>query len=86
MKARLSLLHKTEANWNKLPDFVPYSGEVIIFDPDSQYNYARLKIGDGNTKLQELPFIMTSAISEYNQAHNLVDIIDCGRITAYTNK
>ena len=58
MKARVSQLHKTEAEWNNLPDFIPMFGELIIFDPDKQYKYARTKVGDGKTKLRDLPFFI----------------------------
>lgn len=85
MKARLSLMHKTEANWNKLPDFIPYSGELIIFDADEQYNYVRLKLGDGKTKLKDLPFFIDAAIIAYIAKHHYDEIIDCGRITANKN-
>lgn len=69
MRARISQLHKTEEAWDNLPDFIPFSGEIIVFDPDSRYSYPRLKIGDGVTNLRSLPF--------FNET------IDAGRITEY---
>ena len=83
MKARLSLLHKTEAEWDALPTFTPFSGEVIIFSPDKDHNYARMKIGDGKTLLKELPFFIDSAVASYNDAHRLNEIIDGGRISSF---
>ena len=74
MKARLSLLHKTEAEWNRLSALVPYAGEVLVFDPDVLHNYARLKIGDGKTLLKDLPFFIDSIIDDHA-------IIDGGRIS-----
>jgi hypothetical protein len=85
MKARVSQLHKTEAGWNKLSGFVPAEGEFIIFDPDVRYKYARLKIGDGVTKLADLPFFIDSAIDQYTTKRRLNEIIDAGRITDYKN-
>lgn len=82
MKARISQLHKTEADWNKLPDFVPLSGELIVFDPDRQHRYTRLKIGDGVTKLQKLPFTADAAIEAFLDTH-FNKIVDAGRITDY---
>jgi hypothetical protein len=84
MKARISLLHKTEAEWNKLA-FIPEPGELVIYDPDDKIPYARLKIGNAeHTALADLPFIMESVavalIAEYQ--HN--NIADAGRITDYT--
>lgn len=80
MKARVSQLHKTEADWNKLPDFIPIEGEFIIFDPDEQHSYARLKVGDGRAKLKNLPFFVDSTIDRHFNG-----IIDAGRITEYKN-
>ena len=85
MRARVSQLHRTEAGWNKLPDFVPIQGEFIIFDPDKQHKYARLKIGDGTTKLTDLPFFIDSAIDDHITKRRLDEVIDAGRITEYQN-
>lgn len=82
MKARVSQLHKTEAEWNNLPDFIPMQGELIIFDPDRQHKYARLKIGDGTTKLGVLPFFIDSTVDDF-MLNNSAKIIDAGRVTDY---
>ena len=82
MKARVSQLHKTEAEWNNLPDFVPMQGEFIIFDPDKQHKYARLKIGDGITKLSTLPFFIDYTVDDFI-LNNSAKIIDAGRVTDY---
>ena len=77
MKARISQLYKTEAEWSKLPNFVPICGEFIVFAPDEQHPYARIKIGDGNTLLKKLPFFgdPESIAKHANQ------VVDAGRIT-----
>ena len=56
--ARIQHKHDTEAKWNEHPDFVPMIGELIVYDKDSVYNYARFKIGDGVTPLNSLPFTL----------------------------
>ena len=33
MKARISQLHRTEAEWQKLTSWIPEPGELIIYDP-----------------------------------------------------
>ena len=38
MKARISLLHKTESEWSELSFWIPEAGEVIVYDPDDSYN------------------------------------------------
>lgn len=54
--------HDTEANWNKAINFIPKAGELIIYDPDENYVYSRIKIGDGVTIVTNLPFIKAEAI------------------------
>jgi hypothetical protein len=55
LNTRIVHKHDVELNWN-LTDFVPKQGELIIYDADENYNYERLKIGDGKTAVVNLPF------------------------------
>lgn len=55
VKIRLVLKHDTAENWAKATNFVPKKGEVIIYD-DAAGEPARIKIGDGTTKVNDLPF------------------------------
>lgn len=55
VKIRLVLKHDTAENWAKATNFVPKKGEVIIYD-DAAGKPARIKIGDGTTKVNDLPF------------------------------
>ena len=80
MKARISQLYKTEAEWAKLPKFKPFPGEIIIFAPDDQHSYARMKIGDGNTLLINLPFF---GITELEDPRRANQVIDAGCIADY---
>lgn len=82
MKARVSQLCKTEAEWSRLSDFVPLKGEAIIFSPDKQYKYVRLKIGDGTTPLRNLPFFIDNTVDEFLTNH-FDKIIDAGRVSDY---
>ena len=52
------IVHKgdTEANWKKAKGFIPLAKEIIIYLPDTDHPYCRMKIGDGNTSVNELPF------------------------------
>jgi hypothetical protein len=83
MKARLSLLHKTEAEWEKT-NFKPEPGEVVVYDPDTSVKYARIKIGDAKrTPLNELPFIMEAVAEELLTDYLKAEELDAGRITSY---
>lgn len=54
--ARIVHKHDTEENWNKATNFIPKQSELIVYDKDSTYSYARFKIGDGVTNVNNLPF------------------------------
>lgn len=54
--SRIIHKHDIEANWLKATNFIPMQGEIIIYDIDENYNYERMKIGDGTTLVNILPF------------------------------
>ena len=83
MKARVSQLHKTESEWLKFNNWKPEAGELIIYDPDEKFKYARIKIGDGQHSLQELDFFIDSAVNHILLENKFTEIIDSGRITEY---
>lgn len=56
VKIRLVLKHDTEENWAKAANFIPKQGEVIIYD-GAAGSPSRVKIGDGATKVNDLPFV-----------------------------
>lgn len=56
IKSRVILKHDTEAHWQLAINFTPKQGEIIIYDIDSNHSYERIKIGDGATKVNNLPF------------------------------
>lgn len=78
MKARVSQLYKTEAEWASMPNFVPLRGEFIVFAPDEHHSYARMKIGDGNTLLVNLPFFGITELEDPRRGNHA---IDAGRIS-----
>lgn len=57
INARLMQKNGLESEWNLATNFIPMKGEIIVYNPDNNYNYARIKIGDGITLVQNLPFI-----------------------------
>lgn len=81
MKARISNLHKTEVEWKKLSSFVPETGEFVIYDPDENFNYARIKVGDGVKTINDLDFFINSATADILAEYKYSEIIDSGRIT-----
>lgn len=69
LKTRIQLKSDTEANWNKAgpkdgsAGFVPLLGELIVYIADDAHPFSRLKVGDGNTNVVNLPFIDAGTIN-----------------------
>lgn len=54
----------TYDNWKKATNFIPLKGEIIIYTTDEEENeITSIKIGDGETGVNNLPF----AYSEKSQ-------------------
>ncbi len=60
VNTRIIHKHDTEINWSKATNFIPKQGEIIIYDKDDNYNYERIKVGDGATLVNNLPFYGSS--------------------------
>lgn len=77
-KSRIVHKHDTAENWEKATGFIPMQGEIIIYDIDASYDYERIKIGDGATIVDELPFANDALKEEFTAITN--DEIDeiCG--------
>lgn len=65
--------HDTEANWNSHPSFIPDKSEIIVYDKDDNYDYPRIKIGDGVTTVVALPFIDDNTLTRINNLQTEVD-------------
>lgn len=56
IKTRMKQKHDAEANWEKATNFSPLAGEVVVYNADSAHPSPRIKIGDGETNVNDLPF------------------------------
>ena len=69
IKTRVQLKSDTEANWNKAGPkdgslgFIPLRGELIIYSADETHAFSRLKVGDGETNVVDLPFIDSGTLN-----------------------
>ena len=61
---RVQQKHDVEANWLKAINFIPMLGEIIIYDADDTHQYPRMKIGDGETVVSSLPFVVEPITNE----------------------
>ena len=73
VNTRIIHKHDTEINWSKATNFKPKQGEIIIYDKDDNYNYERIKVGDGVTLVNDLPFYGSSI-------ENILDGIASGSV------
>lgn len=64
LKTRIIHKHDVELNWNKATNFIPKQGEIIVYDIDSNHNYERIKIGDGATNVNNLPFVISTLTND----------------------
>lgn len=56
LNTRIVHKHDVESNWLLATNFTPMAGEIIVYDIDENYSYERLKVGDGVTNVNDLPF------------------------------
>ena len=66
IKTRIQLKNDTEAHWDLATNFVPKQGEVIIYSADDTHPFSRLKVGDGETNVIDLPFINSGSSEKVN--------------------
>ena len=99
--SRIIHKHDTQANWDKATNFIPKLGELIIYDPDEEFDengepregvfpYARMKIGDGINTVQNLGFYLEEEMieiwAEFNQIHGELDNKLEGELSDHTLK
>ena len=63
---RIFLKNGLEENWEKINDFIPGKGEMIIYNADSTHPAPRIKVGDGIHLPKELPFINANPYEDFD--------------------
>lgn len=58
LNGRVISKHDIEGNWQLAENFTPQAGEIIVYDPDENYYYSRIKIGNGTQNVNDLPFLI----------------------------
>ena len=76
IKTRITQKHDIEANWLLAKNFTPMDGEIIIYDEDENYNYKRIKIGNGKDNVNDLSFIIILSNNIYHDNELLSNIIN----------
>lgn len=80
VKTRIIQKHDSSANWAKATTFVPLKGEIIIYD-----DWKKIKIGDGATKVNDLPFTNADAVKQVKlnnvaKTPNADGVVDLGTV------
>lgn len=71
MNTRVLHKHDIEENWEQAVKFSPLAGELIVYDPDEYHSYPRLKIGDGETNVNALPFLDKAIWNQFATINDL---------------
>lgn len=56
-KTRTQQKNDTENKWSVTSGFIPKKGEIIVYNVDNDHTSPRLKVGDGVTEVNALPFV-----------------------------
>ena len=80
IKTRIQLKNDTEAHWSLAVNFVPKEGEVIIYSADDTHPFSRLKVGDGETTVNNLPFIDANSINNLILVETYNDLPSTGDV------
>ena len=78
-KTRIIQKHKKESEWRQT-DFIPFNGEFIIYDEDENNAAKRIKIGDGITDVNNLPFLQTNATATSEAIEEMVIDTICSAV------
>ena len=70
LNARIQEKHDSEANWLLATNFTPKEGEVIVYSNDNTYEMPRVKVGDGSTLVNDLPFFYEPLTGQ--ELHNIL--------------
>ena len=78
IKTRIQLKNDTEENCNKATNFIPKTGELIIYSTDEAHPFPRFKVGDGTTKVINLPF--AGLVQSYGSYSNFPQMGNIGNL------
>ena len=64
------LKRDTEVNWSKAVNFIPKKDELIVYDCEDG---PRMKVGDGVTRVIELPFSNDISVANITDRESTVE-------------
>ena len=63
LKTRIVHKHEIAQDWSSAQGFTPLQAELVVYDSENEKTPSRIKIGDGKTNVNNLPFI--DEVEEY---------------------
>jgi hypothetical protein len=69
VKTRVQNKYDTKENFDKA-SFIPLKGEIVFYDVDGTLANRKMKVGDGETPIGELPFIAPTNIGASPSSHS----------------
>ena len=72
-KTRIVHKHAIEADWVRAINFIPMKAALIVYDPDNNYFFPRIKIGDGINNVNDLPFVNIDSEGNFIDAGFITD-------------
>ena len=67
LNTRIVQKNDTIQNWEEASSFIPLKGEIIVYNSEENQNVPKVKIGDGETLVNNLPFIDANALYKIEQ-------------------
>ena len=64
LNSRIILKHDTVEHWGQAVNFIPRRGEIIIYEDNNNHSLVGMKVGDGETQVDILPFITESIAND----------------------
>lgn len=72
IKGKVAHKHETETDW-LLSSYVPDAGELVIYNKDDRHPFPRIKAGDGENTVRDLPFSETPLSMSALQPEDLAE-------------
>lgn len=67
-----TIKYDTAANWAKAKNFIPEKGTIIVYDVENVNEPPRIKFGDGESKVNDLPF---AAATQFKVDDDLLTVL-----------
>lgn len=67
-----NIRYDSAENWAKAKNFIPQKGTIIVYNAASENEPPRIKFGDGESKVNDLPF---AAATQFKVDDDLLTVL-----------